>query len=53
MTTLRVATWNIEDALTGEVLARGFLSEQLAEGRLKKLRRKHPAAFCKKAEKKQ
>lgn len=49
MPALRVRTWNIEDALTGKVLEKQILSETLAEGRLKKWRRKHPAAFAKPA----
>lgn len=45
MTKLRVVTYAIDDALTGERLEGGFFSEKLAEGQLKKVRRKFPSAF--------
>lgn len=50
MPVLKLKTWNIEDAVSGEVIRGGFLSEKFAEDKLPKIRRKHPAAFVKKAE---
>jgi hypothetical protein len=47
---LKVQFWRIEDAVTGAVLEGGFFSEGIAEERLKKLKRKHPAAFVNKSE---
>lgn len=50
MTRLLVTTYNIEDALTGEVIEGGFMTEKFAEKRCEKIKRKHSAAFVKKVE---
>lgn len=51
MTKLLLATWNIEDAATGDVIERGFMTEKGAQRRLEKVKRKHPAAFVNKGSK--
>lgn len=43
--TIKMTTYAIEDALTGETLEGGFFSEGLANKKLNRWKRKFPAAF--------
>lgn len=48
MPAILLTTMSIECALTGKVLKRGILTEQVAESQLRRIKRSYPAAFIKK-----
>lgn len=50
MTTLKVVTFRVECALTGEVLSRAVFIPELAEEMCTKIKRKRPSAFVKRLE---